>query len=968
MKRATDAWQKARKEFINNSIAKHTKDGEVNMTAVNNDVKNWDERNSKRIFKKDGDKLAVFKHIDEEVERLAGFSKPNFGEEYEENRKRINDMINIFRDYNTGEPNMDIMPAKVRSNIKELEKQNAKIKKAAIVNNPELRKQAKKWSIIYRRVFNTYLKSEYTSYYKRQMKSSSDMGDMFIDDGISENFIVPRWATKLVVKNKTTDSGESFISMFTDLIPGDGWINSDESNDLLNEKYDQSMNVPFIPKKEIEIDGKITRPYDNEIAYKKIMNSPTLKALYLGVLESLNDANSKLYNRLYQDNYMLPGITGSMWKYMKGYGMNGAVSQALRYTLDHAGFTEQGISQDQSFGSVIKDILGSVSELDEFVQSESSFGTKTTGTRPDGRQFNIIPMYYTKKLEDTSQLSSDLVGMICEYYESACNFENKSEIKDFVESMVDVLENRRYEIVNKRTGNTEVKEGKSSRTFQGAKKFVEMNLYNIRSSQQQFGKLNLGKTAQNFSKLTQALNLGMSPAVALTGYFTAQYSHLINAIVGDRGYSMNEWTQATGEVINHYIRNYAGAGYASNQLSKDKVMLLAEYFDVANQLKRKFEHSNRSRIIRLLDNWCFGGLVAVDFASKSTIMTTILMAHRYMDGKFLSKEDVLNKLEASTEEGKKKLLERWEKGKTLYSVFNVNKNGELEITDRQYRDAFAASENTIYNRINKTAESADGMATETQKAAITTNFFGAAVLTHRQYLPIMIQQRFLPQVWDFDTQMYTQGQYIVGWEFWKNVCWATIKDGLKYSTFLENYNKFTHDTSSEEAWKVSRARKKALKKTAVEIAVFNAIVAPLVSLICMWADGDDQKDELALQLAAYIARRTQWETFTPYRFDDMLNNIKSVSAQTGTLDKFDALRATFARNFYGSKGSLFDTLLGLSSNNSDNDIISRGVYEGHTRTYKSLMQMTPYHNLYEQWYGAKAKRNYYEKQIMKLDE
>jgi len=28
--------------------------------------------------------------------------------------------------------------------------------------------------------------------------------------------------------------------------------------------------------------------------------------------------------------------------------------------------------------------------------------------------------------------------------------------------------------------------------------------------------------------------------------------------------------------------NYGGVGYASNQKSNDKVMLLAEYFDVAN--------------------------------------------------------------------------------------------------------------------------------------------------------------------------------------------------------------------------------------------------------------------------------------------------------------------------------------------------------------------------------------------------
>ena len=40
----------------------------------------------------------------------------------------------------------------------------------------------------------------------------------------------------------------------------------------------------------------------------------------------------------------------------------------------------------------------------------------------------------------------------------------------------------------------------------------------------------------------------------------------------------------------------------------------------------------------------------------------------------------------------------------------------------------------------------------------------------------------------------------------------------------------------------------------------------------------------------------------------------------------------------------------------------------HSRTFKTFMQLTPYHNLYEQWYGSRAKRMYYEKQIMKLDD
>lgn len=72
------------------------------------------------------------------------------------------------------------------------------------------------------------------------------------------------------------------------------------------------------------------------------------------------------------------------------------------------------------------------------------------------------------------------------------------------------------------------------------------------------------------------------------------------------------------------------------------------------------------------------------------------------------------------------------------------------------------------------------------------------------------------------------------------------ENGFKISSIINAYNNFTNDASTEESWKISRARKKALKKTLVELAIFNTIVTPLVSLICLFADGDDKKDWLAL--------------------------------------------------------------------------------------------------------------------------
>lgn len=96
---------------------------------------------------------------------------------------------------------------------------------------------------------------------------------------------------------------------------------------------------------------------------------------------------------------------------------------------------------------------------------------------------------------------------------------------------------------------------------------------------------------------------------------------------------------------------------------------------------------------------------------------------------------------------------------------------------------------------------------------------------------------------------------------------------------------------------------------------------PAVALICAYADSDD--DNKLLQLLAYIAVRTQWETFTPYRFDDALNNFKSVSAQTGTLDAIENVVASlpeYALYSIMAQGSLYDTFLGGSLNNYDPSI------------------------------------------------
>jgi hypothetical protein len=83
---------------------------------------------------------------------------------------------------------------------------------------------------------------------------SESIGDAVAGEDVLRRRI-PKWASKLVVKPGTDEEGISYIEKFTELLPGDGWINSDENNTLINPVYkemcekDPSLNVPFIPKK-----------------------------------------------------------------------------------------------------------------------------------------------------------------------------------------------------------------------------------------------------------------------------------------------------------------------------------------------------------------------------------------------------------------------------------------------------------------------------------------------------------------------------------------------------------------------------------------------------------------------------------------------------------------------------------------------------------------------------------------------
>jgi len=107
---------------------------------------------------------------------------------------------------------------------------------------------------------------------------------------------------------------------------------------------------------------------------------------------------------------------------MKRHGIWGATKRLFEWIGEHLGVINSNSEEDMGWGQqaelMLNDETGTPINDDDL----------GTGTMPDGRQLNLIPQYFTRKLDDPSKLSSDIVGITLMYYKTACLYEHRSKI------------------------------------------------------------------------------------------------------------------------------------------------------------------------------------------------------------------------------------------------------------------------------------------------------------------------------------------------------------------------------------------------------------------------------------------------------------------------------------------------------------------------------------------------------------
>ena len=273
---------------------------------------------------------------------------------------------------------------------------------------------------------------------------------------------------------------------------------------------------------------------------------------------------------------------------------------------------------------------------------------------------------------------------------------------------------------------------------------------------------------------------------------------------------------------------------------------------------------------------------------------------------------------------------------------NTNPNGELKAIDPKNQYAVNKAKFTVGNTAKNLAASADGQLTPLQKAQFTTNVFGAMCMMHRQYIPIIMQERWtMSKQWDYTSQRYVEGLLRTPLRVFSEI----YKDKKGIDILTTSFNQLVLNKGIQD--ELTRTN---LKKLKVELSLILAMW-PFIAYITGQAADDDKRNKL-LNLFAYVMARTSFESGAPYKLTDVYSTIKTPTPLYSLIDNFGAIVSYPIEQFYG----LF------TDKKDKNKVISRGAYKGDTQLEKAFWQSTPFKNVIE-LNDIPSKRRYYDKQI-----
>jgi len=578
--------------------------------------------------------------------------------------------------------------------------------------------------------------------------------------------------------------------------------------------------------------GERTLPNDSyrNNEYTKVMQNPATKAYYDLLIQKKKEAVEKLPIKYRTEKliYMLPPI--------------------LKSTVDRLANPNE--SWNTKIGNLVKESL----LLDP---DDTQFG-----------QINVlnnkmVPIHFTKALDNTNDLSYDVARTITLFSEMAENFKEMNKIAGELGVIQLQLAEKTY--VKKKE---EIK-GIQSNDYKALSILLDTHVFGIERSSitsniptnwltEKIGiagkEFSWVKASQKLTGFIRDNNLALNIVTSTSGWLKGSGDSIIEDAIGiyttteSKNWARVEFFKNIGSVV----------GEIGKSKQTNKMHLILQQANIF-EIDKLLYNTQRGRASRKLLNKdiLYTTFATGDYGIKGRVTLAVYDNYRLSNGKFTTRARFL---EQKTKEGltQKEAQKEWEslRDQSLYNAHEVV-DGQLKIKDEFKKYVTEGVLNAARGKVEQVTHAVDGTLSATDKGALSRTMAGDFLLMHRGWFIGMIDTRLRKEGTNMITGEEEIGTYRASLDFiWNSFGRTLVEEKGNLMAAFASWHTLTP------------ARKRGVLKSAYDLIFLN-IVALIAAIANTAADATDDED-WTTQYLAYQMNRLLLEQSSAWSLKDLV--------------------------------------------------------------------------------------------------
>jgi hypothetical protein len=607
--------------------------------------------------------------------------------------------------------------------------------------------------------------------------------------------------------------------------------------------------------------------------YMRIINlDPSIKAYYDEMKRIHLDTREKLpkYFNKSEVKFLLPQLRMDDMQIMsrKGDNLSEKLGIIKKRTADKFRILEDDLGYGDTSGRSIKG---------------AGFETQKT-----------LPIYFTRKLSDMSELTDDVTSMYAHFSEMAYNFEGLSKrMGDLNMLQISMASRRIYKSGEDRERGVDATAGASSKELEALNDFLNIHVFGeenkglkIKIGDKEF---NTSKAANQAMNIIRKNNLFMSLATILSGHVKSKIDSFLDAVTGlyitkeSAMWAKKELAKATtnGDFRSDIFRHR----------KQSKVMAMMDYSGASGDLKKVWKRLDLDNPLKRFtaDDFWFGAYEVMGFQPKAEYTLAVYDNYRLYNGKFVSKEQFI---QANSDKDSKDNDAKWKslQDKSLYNAYEM-KDGLFSVKPEYKQYVTPQLENTIAGIVSHRTKFIEGNMGKFDKAGWSNNVVGQLLMMHRGWMIQGATERLKVGGVNYQTGMYEEGYY------------RTV--GATIAQFF-NHEKRKQMMSSAYWKNLQPYQKRNLMRSAFDVA-FTVALTVLYEIIHSISEDSDE-DDWGLNFAAYLSTRMLLEQGAFMNLKEIPNILNSPSAAFSFMDRVEDIGSILQLDFEEIKSGKYEGL------------------------------------------------------------